>query len=82
MNLQQLKENSQDRRISSDTMKLYTNQVKMHAYGLRTITILVEMLMMTKILSNSVHSAISNIIQQVPQMNSMMPIQHVERVCG
>lgn len=82
MNLQQLKENSQDRRISSDTMKLNTNQVKMYAYGLRTITILVEMFMMTKILSNSVHSAISNIIQQVPQMNSMMPIQHVERVCG
>ena len=60
----------------------YVARLKLYGYRLTPSIMLVKMLMVTKIPSNSVRSVVFNSIQQVPQMNSMIPIQHVERVCG
>ena len=60
----------------------YVARFKLYGYRLTPSIMLVKMLMVTKITSNSVRSAVFNSIQQVPPMNSMIPIQHVERVCG
>ena len=60
----------------------YVARFKLYEYRLTPSIMLVKMLMVTKITSNSVRSAVFNSIQQVPPMNSMIPIQHVERVCG